>query len=102
MFQEEGVQVEGYIGSVSPSVPFSALDIAVCTIEKANGLVNRLIDEKTLDSLGKLTNINIKRNSEKQIVYLGTSFFLHDSHPCNHFFSHEQKEHTRSHTSPTP
>ncbi|KAM3848147.1 LOW QUALITY PROTEIN: DNA polymerase theta [Vipera latastei] len=52
MFQEEGVQVEGYIGSVSPSVPFSALDVAVCTIERANGLVNRLIDEKTLDSLG--------------------------------------------------
>lgn len=42
------------MGSMSPAVPFSALDVAVCTIEKANGLINRLIEEDMMDSLGKL------------------------------------------------
>uniref|UniRef100_A0A8C7EC43 DNA polymerase theta n=1 Tax=Nothoprocta perdicaria TaxID=30464 RepID=A0A8C7EC43_NOTPE len=52
LFQEVGLQVEGYMGSISPAGRFSALDVAVCTIEKANGLINRLIEEKQMDSLG--------------------------------------------------
>uniref|UniRef100_A0A670ZD39 DNA polymerase theta n=1 Tax=Pseudonaja textilis TaxID=8673 RepID=A0A670ZD39_PSETE len=70
MFQEEGVQVEGYIGSMSPSVPFSALDVAVCTIERANGLVNRLIDEKTLDSLGIVVVDELHMLGDSQRGYL--------------------------------
>ncbi|XP_009699119.1 PREDICTED: DNA polymerase theta, partial [Cariama cristata] len=52
LFQEVGVRVEGYMGSMSPAGRFSALDVAVCTIEKANGLINRLIEENKIDSLG--------------------------------------------------
>ncbi|XP_051841327.1 DNA polymerase theta [Antechinus flavipes] len=52
LFQEVGLLVEGYMGSCSPAVRFSALDIAVCTIERANGLVNRLIEEDKMDLLG--------------------------------------------------
>ncbi|XP_072469974.1 DNA polymerase theta [Notamacropus eugenii] len=52
LFQEVGLLVEGYMGSTSPAVRFSALDIAVCTIERANGLVNRLIEENKMDLLG--------------------------------------------------
>ncbi|XP_010158189.1 PREDICTED: DNA polymerase theta-like, partial [Eurypyga helias] len=52
LFQEVGVRVEGYMGSMSPAGRFSALDVAVCTIEKANGLINRLIEENKMDSLG--------------------------------------------------
>ncbi|XP_007493816.2 DNA polymerase theta [Monodelphis domestica] len=52
LFQEVGLLVEGYMGSCSPTVRFSALDIAVCTIERANGLVNRLIEENKMDLLG--------------------------------------------------
>ncbi|XP_074070716.1 DNA polymerase theta isoform X2 [Macrotis lagotis] len=52
LFQEVGLLVEGYMGSCSPAVRFSALDIAVCTIERANGLVNRLIEENKMDLLG--------------------------------------------------
>ncbi|KAM6474903.1 DNA polymerase theta isoform 1-T1 [Liasis olivaceus] len=70
MFQEEGVQVEGYIGSISPSVPFSALDVAVCTIERANGLVNRLIEEKTLDSLGIVVVDELHMLGDSQRGYL--------------------------------
>ncbi|XP_062427659.1 DNA polymerase theta [Rhea pennata] len=52
LFQEVGVQVEGYMGSISPAGRFSALDVAVCTIEKANSLINRLIEENQMDLLG--------------------------------------------------
>ncbi|KAK7826501.1 hypothetical protein U0070_017082 [Myodes glareolus] len=40
------------MGSTSPSRRFSSLDIAVCTIERANGLINRLIEENKMDLLG--------------------------------------------------
>ncbi|XP_040606761.1 DNA polymerase theta isoform X2 [Mesocricetus auratus] len=40
------------MGSTSPPGRFSSLDIAVCTIERANGLVNRLIEENKMDLLG--------------------------------------------------
>ncbi|XP_058517936.1 DNA polymerase theta isoform X1 [Ochotona princeps] len=52
LFQEIGIKVDGYMGSSSPSVRFSSVDIAVCTIERANGLINRLIEENKLDLLG--------------------------------------------------
>ncbi|XP_009458832.1 PREDICTED: DNA polymerase theta [Nipponia nippon] len=52
LFQEVDVRVEGYMGSLSPAGHFSTLDVAVCTIEKANGLINRLIEENKMDSLG--------------------------------------------------
>lgn len=39
------------MGSESPAGGFAAVDIAVCTIEKANSLVNRLMEEKKLSSL---------------------------------------------------
>ncbi|XP_048797373.1 DNA polymerase theta [Lagopus muta] len=52
LFQEVNVRVEGYMGSISPAGRFSSLDVAVCTIEKANGLINRLIEENQMDSLG--------------------------------------------------
>ncbi|XP_066555489.1 DNA polymerase theta [Amia ocellicauda] len=52
VFQEAGVRVEGYMGSTSAAGGFSSLDVAVCTIERANGLINRLIEENRMDLLG--------------------------------------------------
>ncbi|KAM6224815.1 DNA polymerase theta [Rhynchocyon petersi] len=52
LFQEVGIKVDGYMGSTSPTGHFSSLDIAVCTIERANGLINRLIGENKMDLLG--------------------------------------------------
>ncbi|XP_040340968.1 DNA polymerase theta [Herpailurus yagouaroundi] len=52
LFQEVGINVDGYMGSASPTRRFSSLDIAVCTIERANGLINRLIEENKMDLLG--------------------------------------------------
>lgn len=56
MFQEAGLRVEGYMGSTTAAGGFSALDVAVCTIEKANGLINRLIEEDRMDLLGNLSS----------------------------------------------
>ncbi|XP_034713616.1 DNA polymerase theta isoform X2 [Etheostoma cragini] len=52
VFEEAGVRVGGYMGSTSAAGGFTALDVAVCTIEKANSLVNRLIEEDNMDLLG--------------------------------------------------
>ncbi|KAM3864859.1 DNA polymerase theta [Diretmus argenteus] len=52
VFEEAGVRVEGYMGSTSAPGGFTALDVAVCTIEKANSLMNRLIEEDTMGLLG--------------------------------------------------
>lgn len=54
MFQDAGVVVGGYMGAHRPPGGFKAVDIAVCTIEKANNLVNRLMEDKQLDHLGIL------------------------------------------------
>uniref|UniRef100_A0AAV2LMJ9 DNA polymerase theta n=1 Tax=Knipowitschia caucasica TaxID=637954 RepID=A0AAV2LMJ9_KNICA len=52
VFEEVGVRVEGYMGSTVAAGGFSALDVAVCTIEKANSLINRLIEENAMGMLG--------------------------------------------------
>ncbi|KAM9225840.1 DNA polymerase theta [Dugong dugon] len=52
LFQEVGIKVDGYMGSTSPTGHFSSLDIAICTIERANGLINRLIGENKMDLVG--------------------------------------------------
>ena len=52
MFEVCGIRVDGYMGSFSPSGGFASVDVAVCTIEKANALINKLIDEKKIHKLG--------------------------------------------------
>ena len=42
------------MGGMSPVGGFSKIDVAVCTIEKGNSLVNRLTEREDLDQIGKL------------------------------------------------
>ncbi|GFN83271.1 DNA polymerase theta-like [Plakobranchus ocellatus] len=50
--QDAGVRVGGYMGSYSPPGGLANVDVAVCTIEKGNGIVNRLMEEDKLSQLG--------------------------------------------------
>lgn len=52
IFESVGVKVGGFMGGQSPPGGFSAVDIAVCTIEKANSLVNKLLEEASIGQLG--------------------------------------------------
>ena len=52
IFEPNGVKVGGFMGGHLPSGGFSAVDIAICTIEKANSLVNRLLEEGGMSQLG--------------------------------------------------
>ncbi|RVE44014.1 hypothetical protein evm_011312 [Chilo suppressalis] len=47
-----GIRVEGFMGSQSPPGGLQAVHVAICTIEKANSLVNRLLDEGSISELG--------------------------------------------------
>lgn len=52
LLQDVSVRVGGFMGSHHPPGGFKAVDIAVCTIEKANSLVNRLLEQGSLEKLG--------------------------------------------------
>lgn len=52
MLKGSGIRVDGYMGAMHPKAGLALLDVAVCTIEKANSLVNRMVEEKSLDQIG--------------------------------------------------
>ncbi|XP_023944963.2 DNA polymerase theta [Bicyclus anynana] len=52
ILSSSGVRVEGFMGSQSPPGGLQAVHIAICTIEKANSLVNKLLDEGNISELG--------------------------------------------------
>lgn len=53
MFRHVGIRVEGYIGTTNAVGGFNSWDLAICTIEKANGLVNHLIEVGDLNKICK-------------------------------------------------
>ncbi|CAG8957860.1 hypothetical protein HYFRA_00000200 [Hymenoscyphus fraxineus] len=49
---EEQIRVVGFFGGSKSGVSWGDLDVAVCTIEKANSLVNAAIDDRSIGKLG--------------------------------------------------
>ena len=41
IFSASGIRVEGFMGSYNPPGGFRSVHLAICTIEKANNLINR-------------------------------------------------------------
>lgn len=52
LLSSSGIRVDGFFGGYSPPGGFEATQLAVCTIEKANSIVNKLLEQNKLDSLG--------------------------------------------------
>lgn len=47
-----GIRVEGFFGGYNPPGGFEHVQVAICTIEKANSIINRLLENGKLDDLG--------------------------------------------------
>ncbi|KAF7378835.1 hypothetical protein HZH66_015069 [Vespula vulgaris] len=54
LLSECGIKVEGFMGGINPPGGFTATDIAIATIEKANSIINRLMEEGDLSTLGAI------------------------------------------------
>ncbi|XP_046392889.1 DNA polymerase theta [Ischnura elegans] len=52
LMEGTGIRVEGFMGGYSPAGGFQQTDVAVCTIEKANSLIIRLMEDGNLGALG--------------------------------------------------
>ena len=52
IFEPAGVKVSGFTGNQSPEGGFDSVHIAICTIEKANSLINHLLEKKAVKELG--------------------------------------------------
>lgn len=46
------IRVEGFMGSYNPPGGFQKVQIAICTMEKANNLINRMLEEGCLSDVG--------------------------------------------------
>ncbi|XP_073817747.1 DNA polymerase theta isoform X2 [Musca autumnalis] len=47
-----GYRVEGFFGGYTPPGGFDSINVAICTIEKANSIVNKLLEHGKLDEIG--------------------------------------------------
>ncbi|KAH8312810.1 hypothetical protein KR044_013001, partial [Drosophila immigrans] len=47
-----GYRVEGFFGGYTPPGGFESINVAICTIEKANSIVNKLLEQGKLDEIG--------------------------------------------------
>ena len=54
LLEPVGVKVGGFHGGKSPSGGLTTVDLALCTIEKANSIVNHLLEEGKLDTVGAI------------------------------------------------
>ncbi|XP_044010406.1 DNA polymerase theta [Aphidius gifuensis] len=52
LLSDAEVKVEGFMGGIQPPGGFNATDVAIATIEKANSLINQMMEEGGLENLG--------------------------------------------------
>lgn len=53
LFGGHGIIIEGFFSNLGKR-KISEIDIAVCTIEKANGIINRMLEEKSLGQISAM------------------------------------------------
>lgn len=54
LLQNSGLRVEGFYGGYNPAGTFDSIDLSICTIEKANSIVNRLMEQNKLEDIGTI------------------------------------------------
>lgn len=52
LFLTSGYRVDGFFGGYSPPGGFEGINLAICTIEKANSIINRLMEQGKMDEIG--------------------------------------------------
>ncbi|KAH8382703.1 hypothetical protein KR009_004872 [Drosophila setifemur] len=65
-----GYRVEGFYGGYSPPGGFESIHVAICTIEKANSIVNKLLEQGKLDSIGTVVVDEVHLISDKGRGYI--------------------------------
>lgn len=62
--------MEGFFGGHNPPGGFDTVDVAVCTIEKANSIVNRLLEQRELVDIGLIVVDEIHLISDQSRGYI--------------------------------
>lgn len=70
LLRASGIRVEGFFGGYSAAGGFDSVDVAVCTIEKANSIVNKLLEQQKIDSIGLIVVDEIHLISDSNRGYI--------------------------------
>lgn len=70
LLQSSGIRVEGFYGGYHPAGGFESIDLAICTIEKANAIVNKLLEQEKLSDVGVIVIDEIHMISDPQRGYI--------------------------------
>jgi DNA polymerase theta len=65
-----GIRVDGFYGGYQPPGGFEKTDIAICTIEKANSIVNKLLEHNKLSDIGVIVVDEIHLISDPSRGYI--------------------------------
>lgn len=65
-----GIRVEGYFGGYTAAGTFDTTQLAVCTIEKANSLINKLLEQQKVNQIGCIVVDEIHMISDEGRGYI--------------------------------
>lgn len=70
LLRSSGIRVEGFFGGHTAPGGFENTDIAICTIEKANAIVNRLLEQNAIDTIGMVVVDEVHLISDSNRGYI--------------------------------
>lgn len=70
LLRSSGIRVEGFFGGYTAPGGFESADIAICTIEKANAIINRLLEQQNIDAIGMVVVDEVHLISDSNRGYI--------------------------------